>query len=283
MSEPGWFEPHVGRLFGDWLVAHTRSARAVLTNSEDTAERFRDWATQARLAPPPITVVPLGTELPAPAAAAGGPDGAARPDQPSGPLDGADVVDDDLPAVLVGRRFLLVVGTIEPRKGHRLAFEVYDEVRRDHPELHLVVVGREGWHAGEVVDRLRRSASADARVHWFHSASDVELAALYRHAYLMLVPSLGEGFGLPLAEALARGVAVVASDVGALPEAGGDAAEYLPPTDVDAWVALVRRHLEDAEHHEARRAAAAAFEARPWSEVARRVGEVLVAVGRSAP
>jgi glycosyltransferase involved in cell wall biosynthesis len=187
-----------------------------------------------------------------------------------------------VPAVLDSRPYLLAVGTIEPRKNHMTLLSAYDTLRARHPELHLVVVGREGWNAEAVTDRLRRHASTDDHVHWFHSASDAELAVLYRHALLVVIPTMAEGFGLPVAEALAYGAVVVAGDSPAIREVGGDAAEYVSPTDVDGWVAAIARHLDDPDHHAARRVASARFVARPWAVAAGELGDQLLAVGRSS-
>jgi glycosyltransferase involved in cell wall biosynthesis len=188
---------------------------------------------------------------------------------------GADAAPEDLPDELSGQRYLLTVGTLEPRKNHTVLLDAFDRVQADHPDLHLVVVGRQGWRVDELADRLQRRAESDPRVHWFHQATDGELEALYQGAFAVVAPSLSEGFGLPVAEALARGRVVLSSHGGALREAGGEAAEYFDPTDPGQLEALLRLHLGDGGHHEARSAVSAAVVPRRWREVAEELAEFL--------
>ncbi len=256
-----WFEQHSARRFIEHVEAHAANAELVLAISQDTADQYGRWASSERRRIPPVAVVTLGTELP------------------------VDVDDDvpELPEVLQDARYLLTVGTIEPRKNHRALLEAYDDLHLDHPELHLVVVGREGWKAADVVDRLRRQVSTDDHVHWFHEATDAELAALYRGAFAVVTPSLAEGFGLPVVEAMGHGCVVLSSHGGALPEAGGDLAEYFDPRRPEELSKLVRRHLEDPTHHAAQLERVASVEPKRWSTVAREVGVALVGLRVAAP
>jgi glycosyltransferase involved in cell wall biosynthesis len=175
----------------------------------------------------------------------------------------------------VGQRYLLTVGTLEPRKNHGVLLDAFDRVQRHHPDVHLVVVGRQGWRVDQVADRLRARVASDPHVHWMAEASDGELEALYQGAFAVVAPSLSEGFGLPVAEALARGRVVLSSHGGALREAGGEAAEYFDPRSPDQLEALLRLHLGDDGHHETRSAVSAAVEPRRWREVAEELAEFL--------
>jgi glycosyltransferase involved in cell wall biosynthesis len=126
--------------------------------------------------------------------------------------------------------FVLSVGTLEPRKNlPRLvaAFRELDEdLRRSHP---LVVVGAMGWQTGETLEALR--SLGDGCVMLGH-VSDEALAELYRRCAVFCYPSLGEGFGLPVLEAMAAGAAVLTSDTSSLPEVGGETVAYADPYDV---------------------------------------------------
>jgi glycosyltransferase involved in cell wall biosynthesis len=249
-----WFEQHSARRFIDHVEAHARHADLVLAISEDTAEQYTRWGLSTERRIPPVAVVTLGTEL---------------------PVDVDDDVVPEVPEPLKGVRYLLTVGTIEPRKNHQVLLDAYDDIRIDHPELHLVVVGRKGWKAEDIVERLRREVAADDHVHWFDDATDAELVALYRGAYAVVTPSLAEGFGLPVVEALGHGCVVLSSDGGALPEAGGDLAEYFDPRRHEQLSKLIRSHLEDTTHHEAQLARVASVVPKRWSAVAREVGTAL--------
>jgi glycosyltransferase involved in cell wall biosynthesis len=147
-------------------------------------------------------------------------------------------------AALPAPGFVLAVGTLEPRKNLPRLVEAYRTldaaVQLRHP---LVVVGALGWETGETLDALR---SLGDRAAMLGFVSDAALAELYRRCAVFCYPSLGEGFGLPVLEAMAAGAPVVTSNLSSLPEVGGDAAEYIDPHDVASIAAGVRRVLEDA-------------------------------------
>jgi glycosyltransferase involved in cell wall biosynthesis len=136
--------------------------------------------------------------------------------------------------------FLLHVGSTIPRKRIDVLLDVFAGVRRRAPCLTLVQVGGE-WTSDQhqQIDRL---GIGDA-VRQVRGVDRLTLAALYRHASVVLQPSEAEGFGLPVVEALACAAIVVASDIPVLREVGGDAAVYCTVADVPAWVATVNRLL----------------------------------------
>ena len=127
-----------------------------------------------------------------------------------------------------GRPYALFVGRLEPRKNLRLLLDAFDRI--DDPDVRLVVVGRDDFEEPQVLDRL---AATDRAVHLVDVA-DAQLRELYRDAAVLVFPSLGEGWGIPVLEALAAGTPVLASDVTAIPEAGGPACHYFSPTAPDA-------------------------------------------------
>lgn len=127
-----------------------------------------------------------------------------------------------------GTRYVLMVGRLEPRKNLRLALDALARV--DDPDVRLVVVGKDD---SEDPATLRRLAD-EPRAVQLQDVPDDELAALYRGARALLFPSLGEGWGIPVIEALAAGTPVVASDATAIPEAGGEACAYFDASAPDA-------------------------------------------------
>jgi glycosyltransferase involved in cell wall biosynthesis len=147
--------------------------------------------------------------------------------------DGAPI--DDLP-----QRYLLFVSTIEPRKNLGTLLDAFARLRREGYAGSLVVVGRVGWKAREVERRLREPGV----VHLDY-VDAARLATVYRKAEVFVFPSLYEGFGFPLLEAMASGVPAVAARSSSLPEIGGDAALYFEPRDVDGLVAQLRRVIDE--------------------------------------
>lgn len=142
-----------------------------------------------------------------------------------------------------GLPFALTVGTVEPRKNVGLLVDAFERMWAEGHDVRLVVVGREGWHVEELVERLGDHPELGHRLIWVGWMPDAEVDWLYRHAHAVAVPSRCEGYGLPVVEGLRRGAPVVSSTGGSLPEVGGDAVTYADPDDVDAWAGALRSHL----------------------------------------
>ena len=141
-----------------------------------------------------------------------------------------------LPKELAGRRFALSVGSVERRKNLGTLVRIW-ELLSDYPgfDLDLVLVGRAAEWDEAAVCEVEASPLLGRRIFWFDECSDGVLKLLYRQADALLYPSFAEGWGLPVAEALAVGTPVVASNAGAIPEAASGSATLLDPGDMGAW------------------------------------------------
>ncbi|GAA7764437.1 hypothetical protein RN01_07055 [Cupriavidus sp. SHE] len=175
--------------------------------------------------------------------------------------------------------YFVMLGTIEPRKNHLLLLQLWQRLVAQMgparaPRLHLV--GRSGWENAHILNLLERSSALHGVVTLSHGKSDREVAALLRGARALLMPSLAEGFGLPVAEALALGVPVIASDLPALREAGGGAPDYLDPLDGPAWLQAIRDYLDkDAPRRQAQLGRITAWRAPTWDDHCRVVLEAI--------
>lgn len=175
--------------------------------------------------------------------------------------------------------FILFVSTIEPRKGHLIAFDAWsrlidDAEGREVPRL--VCVGRNGWRNEAVFERLANDPVLAAHVAILSDLSDSVLATLYERSLFTIYPSLYEGWGLPVTEALSRGKLVVTTTSSSLPEAGGSFARYVPPGDSAALAAEVShwiRHRDLLEGHE--RIIAQQYRPAGWAEVATRTQQAV--------
>jgi glycosyltransferase involved in cell wall biosynthesis len=145
--------------------------------------------------------------------------------------------------------YVLHVGSCIARKRIDVLLEIVAQLRERVPDLRLVKVGGEWTPAHRAL--LARPALAGAVVH-VTGLERRELAALYRHATLVMMPSDAEGFGLPVLEALACGAPVLASDMPVFREVGGNVAHYVPIGDVEAWTAAALGLLRDPNTTRAR-------------------------------
>jgi glycosyltransferase involved in cell wall biosynthesis len=209
---PGWEERYrriasnVGRFFN-----------AVIANSENTARSLRTWLgsdTDILSSPVTIRVAAPGVRTFYPPQSAG--------------------------LVVPDRPYFVVLGTIEPRKNHLLLLNLWTRLATMvTAPPRLIVIGARGWENEQVVDMLERSRRLRGLVEEHNALNDSEVGALMHHARALLLPSFAEGFGLPIAEALASGVPVICSDIPAFREVGRDVPEYLDPLDLLAWSDVV--------------------------------------------
>lgn len=146
----------------------------------------------------------------------------------------------------VDRPYLLSVGSLEPRKNLCRLVDAFAALPAAVRDRHLlVVVGGEGWRNRTIVERLERAIAAGWVVRPGR-VSRADLAMLYRGAVALAYPSLAEGFGLPVLEAMACGCPVVTSGTSSLPEVAGDAALLVDPHDVTSLTSALERVLTDA-------------------------------------
>jgi glycosyltransferase involved in cell wall biosynthesis len=160
--------------------------------------------------------------------------------------------------------YLLAVGTFEARKNLPVLLEALHLLRRAGRDIALVVAGRQAWTQslplGDLAPHVRLAGLVP----------DGELATLYAGAACFVLPSLHEGFGLTLAEAMAAGTPAVASDIPALREVGGEAVRYADPHDPASFAAAIGEALDDREGSQLRAAAARGRARRyRWEDTAR--------------
>jgi glycosyltransferase involved in cell wall biosynthesis len=207
-----------GRLYFRWIGGcAARNSRLLVTDSEDAKDKIRQ---ALGLPDEKVRVVRLGVDA-----------------------SFRRIIDADLLAAVRARyglpaRFILIVGTREPRKNLPALVQAYRRMcKANQTELGLVIVGRTGWNSG-VADSSLRDGSEQIIVTGFVPHSD--LIALYSLAEAFVLPSLYEGFGLPPLEAMACGCPVIVSDRGSLPEVVGDAAVLIDPESQDSMIEAIR-------------------------------------------
>ena len=212
--------PVFEKYFADLAVL----ADYAMCNSEATR---RDWTRfcRERGVDMPASVFPLGSDLPA--------------------IEDSSSI--ELPETLHGKRFALFVSTIEPRKNHRMLYEAWDRCVRskavDAERDRLVFVGRHGWAINDLMRELLVNPATRETLVVLSHVSDALLRLLYQHCAFVVFPSLYEGYGLPLAEALAYGKPCISSNAGSLPEIGGDLVVRIDPKDTIRWADALAHYL----------------------------------------
>ena len=170
------------------------------------------------------------------------------------------------------RPYLLMVGTMEPRKNIPFLVEVFEKLTDFDGEL--VIAGMFGWKYEPILRKIIRSPRAN-RIRHLEYVNEQFLPALYAGAELFVYPSLYEGFGFPPLEAMACGTPVVSSTGGSLPEVLGDAAEFVSEYDSDAWAATIRRLLGyPARRSELIQKGAEQVKKYSWDETARKTWDL---------
>ena len=180
----------------------------------------------------------------------------------------AEVIADACTRYALPDCFMLVVGTIEPRKNLCRLLDALATARKKGADVKLVVVGKRGW-LDEGFFRYLEDHTCRGSVHLLGYVPDDDLACLYGAAALCIVPSLYEGFGLPVLEAMACGTPVACSRTSSLPELGGDAALYFDAVSVEEMSEGIIRILRDESLREEMRAKGLAQAARfSWERAA---------------
>jgi glycosyltransferase involved in cell wall biosynthesis len=221
VMHPEFSRPHAVRRHQGRVESALAHAAGIFLGSHAVERDLAGFAAARSMALPPLAVAPLAGE-----------DFAASP-LPPAPADPAP--------------FFLTVGTIEPRKNHRLLLDVWQRLaaRLGADTPRLVIVGQTGPMTGDLLAPLSADPALAAHVEHRSACCDTELASLMHHTRAVLMPSFAEGFGLPFVEALQAGRPVIASDLPVFREIGQGAASLIDPADRDGWEQAVLAALAD--------------------------------------
>lgn len=151
---------------------------------------------------------------------------------------------------LINKPFILYVSSIERRKNHEVLYRAYhllcEQGKRDQLPM-LVFVGMQGWGVSDLLKDIELDPLIKGLIIQLNHVNDAELLKLYETAMFCVYPSLYEGWGLPVAEALSFGKVVLCSNKGSLPEVGGDLVTYLDPWDTSGWAEAIMRTVTNEE------------------------------------
>jgi glycosyltransferase involved in cell wall biosynthesis len=224
-TNPEWHERSKVAFFRRAITYSAEHAR-VLVSVSDFSARLIDAMIPAHA---PIVVAPLGVEL--------------AIFQPEDRDDESILRSHALPADVP---FIFFVGTVEPRKGLDVLLDAFGEIARDDHEVELWLAGQAGWGEGPIEAQIE-GHPFHARIRRLGFVVDALLPVLYRHARAVTYPSRGEGFGLPVLEAMACGASVVTTDGTVMAEVAGDGARLVPVGNADALAASLADVLHSSD------------------------------------
>ena len=256
LSHPNWFTPSSRVRYRRWLRVCAALADGFFCVSPVVAEQLKCVLSEryARTALPRIEVVQLGSNF-------------TSADRKSCLSDLPDAPGLDSELFL---RAALVVGTLEPRKGHADVLDAYDRLWGDGHQLPLILIGKPGWNTFSLQSRIRRHPQHGRLLFWLENVDDHALHAAYRHCRLAIVPSYAEGYGLPLDEALALGASVLARDIPVFRRHDETAVSYFA---ADAGADSIAAHILAKQQGEKPRQVLPPL--RQWEETARQVAREL--------
>jgi glycosyltransferase involved in cell wall biosynthesis len=213
-SHPHCFVQELVDDFQLWLATVARSSGAVCI-SNDVSHKLDEWiASTGSYRYPHLTntFFHLGADFDTSKKM-----DQARPDQ-------ADAVEAHINNP--NQQVFLMVGTIEPRKGHKDVLDAFDDIWALDSDSTLLIVGKAGWRNESFIDRMQHHPQLGKRLFWLQGLSDGYLDYLYQKSDCLIAASEGEGFGLPLIEAAQYGLPIIARDIPVFREVAGDHASY---------------------------------------------------------
>lgn len=220
LAHPEWFPPEVHGTFKQWFETIATVGDGIACISRATENDVRQWIDALgirRAQPLTVGCFHLGADI-------------GRSKTPVA-LTHEEQADVDR---LRGRPSFLMVGTLEPRKGHAQALEAFNQSWANGNDVALVIVGLPGWMTEVTQRRIRHHDEFGKRLFWYMGVSDAMLERLYASCTALLAPSEGEGFGLPLIEAARRGLPILCRDLPVFHEVAGRHATYFSGLDVDS-------------------------------------------------
>ena len=235
LSHPEWFPPEVRVAFKAWLETIACVADGVACISLATQSELRQQLSRLdipRDKPLALAHFHLGADL----APGGGAAATISPQQSS------------LIERLRGLNSFLMVGTLEPRKGHAQALQAFESLWAGGSEVVLVIAGFPGWMTDVLARRIRHHNELGKRLFWFMGPDDAVLDRLYATCTVLLAPSEGEGFGLPLVEAARHGLPILCRDLPVFREVAGEHATYFSGHDSVSLAAAIRDWLAAHQH-----------------------------------
>lgn len=234
---PSWWPENVNNLHTAWLDAVLSSSDSVFCISKAVMDDVSDYIQENQQKCkniPTLDYFRLGADIDSSVPSSGL------------PVDANFTLDK-----IKSNISFLMVGTLEPRKGHRQTLKAFEELWRKGYEFNLVIVGKAGWLMDDLIKKINNHNELNSRLFWLNGISDEYLEELYAISTCLIVASEGEGFGLPLIEAAQKKLPIIARDLKVFKEVAGDNAHYFENSqdssalskEILNWVELYKNSL----------------------------------------
>lgn len=243
--------------FMDYIGAHLQYANDIIVNAQATIDELDKLVRRLNIALPTCHVVPLGADF--------GENKEVKEEQ----------VSEDLKRIVNDKPYILMVGTIEPRKNHKLVLDAYNIGLRNLG-YNIVFAGYMGWNMEDFEATLKAHADYNKRIFHLTGQNDLSITYLYQHARFLAFCSYTEGFGLPLIEGIMRGTPVIAADIPVSREVAGEYCIWFPQDDAAALCNIVRYFEENREEYLQRKKELQKFQYTTWEQCGRMMQEVVM-------
>lgn len=242
--------------FMDFIGAHLLYADDIIVNAQATADELEKLAKRSGAELPVCHVVPLGADFGEKAVI----------------MDSQ--VSEQLRTVVQDRPYILMVGTIEPRKNHKLLLEAYDRGLKNMG-YNIVMAGYLGWNMEDFAEKMHSHPDFGKRIFHLEGLDDAAISYLYQNARFLAFCSYTEGFGLPLIEGIQRGTPVLASDIPVSREVAGDYCLWFEQDNPKQLCEIVKDYQDHEGKYQALKKKLSDYNPVGWEKSARMMMEVL--------
>lgn len=222
--------------FMEYIVAHMNCASEIVVTTDAVRNDLKELFNELGIDEKPIRKIGLGADF--------------STGSKSSSEEGS--VDPEIENIIRDRRFLLTVGTVEPRKNQKILVEAYEKALADM-DMDVIIVGKIGWDTDELISRIENNPNYNKGLYVLSDVDDATLDLLYSRAFMVVFPSYAEGYGLPTIETLIKGIPIACSDIPVMREVGGGFCDYFSPDDAGQLISIVRKYVDDHDLYRAKR------------------------------
>lgn len=248
ITNPQYTTSTIFDLFIPYLAAHLMYSDCILCSTKYTVDKIKELCDRYGIPVPETGVVPLGSDFTIETDA------------------NIEVQGEAKNIVLSGKKYILVVGTIEPRKNHKILIDAFDKGIKE-TELSIVFVGRIGWNVDDLITRIHQHEEYNKRIFILEGMNDASVSYLYDNAFLVANPSYIEGFGIPVIEGLKHHIPSIAADTPVFREVGGRYCDYFDPDNAEQLVHIVEHYASDKEYYKSKKHDIEKFNPYSWDQI----------------